>query len=70
MANDTKTHDALVADWNANAKKHDEKNCDTSVGVSRIGRLAGRTGRDTDAVGITNEIHYRSDGGSEPMAKR
>ena len=26
MANDTKTHDALVADWKANAKIHDEKN--------------------------------------------
>jgi hypothetical protein len=26
MANDTKTHDDLVADWKANAKKHDEKN--------------------------------------------
>jgi len=26
MANDTKTHDDLVADWQENAKKHDEKN--------------------------------------------
>jgi uncharacterized protein len=26
MSNDNKTHDALVADWKANAKKHDEKN--------------------------------------------
>ena len=26
MANDTKTHDDLVADWKANAKKHDDDN--------------------------------------------
>ena len=26
MANDTKTHDDLVADWKGNAEKHDEKN--------------------------------------------
>jgi hypothetical protein len=26
MANDTKTHDALVADWKENAEKHDDDN--------------------------------------------